>query len=302
MTVKYKQEDVLHPHMQTHGPESKWGHAILLQRKHCPPIVIHRVVALTQLPTHSQIDTCTLRETRLARLAHSKIGITHKIHSKHFTVAVISAPCSAHTPSTLPPSYHPVRSRRWFFGRSCRAHCSQASATLYPSPPSLLTPTHTDPSGRAFTPSLAHQLFRLLPGHMHARAHQPSYSHIQYSHTHHTERGKCWCTGSCCWSMSSPLQWSNKEEEEIKLLQYGCLLFHPPLIIQITLQCNRYSVQDVLTLLGERAGRRRRRKPEDFLCCQSLKAIQTSKCDNYLQEKKHKSLLKMGIKQAHKQS
>lgn len=102
--------------------------------------------------------------------------------------------------------------------------------------------------------------------------------------------------------MSSPLQWSNKEEEEIKLLQYGCLLFHPPLIIQITLQCNRYSVQDVLTLLWERAGRRRRRKPEDFLCCQSLKAIQTSKCDNYLLEKKHRSLLKMGIKQAHKQS
>lgn len=89
--------------MQTHGPESKWGHAILLQRKHCPPIVIHRVVALTQLPTHSQIDTCTLRETRLARLAHSKIGITHKIHSKHFTVAVISAPCSAHTPPPLYP-------------------------------------------------------------------------------------------------------------------------------------------------------------------------------------------------------
>lgn len=91
-------------------------------------------------------------------------------------------------PLHFTPSYHPVRSRRWFFGRSCRAHCSQASATLYPSPPSLLTPTHTDPSGRAFTPSLAHQLFRLLPGHMHARAHQPSYSHIQYSHTPHRER------------------------------------------------------------------------------------------------------------------
>lgn len=34
-----------------------------------------------------------------------------------------------------------------------------------------------------------------------------------------------------------------------------CLLFHPPLIIQITLQCNRYGVQDVRTLLKERAGR-----------------------------------------------
>lgn len=37
-----------------------------------------------------------------------------------------------------------------------------------------------------------------------------------------------------------------------------CLLSHPPLIIRIILQCNRYSVQDVLTLLKKRAGRRRK--------------------------------------------
>lgn len=79
-----------------------------------------------------------------------------------FIACAVSASCSTQEKTPPPPtllficfplSYHLFRSRRWFFGRSCRAHRSQAPASLYSSPPSLHTPTHTVLSGSAFTPS-----------------------------------------------------------------------------------------------------------------------------------------------------
>lgn len=57
-----------------------------------------------------------------------------------------------------------------------------------------------------------------------------------------------------------------------------CLLFHPPLIIQITLQCNRYGVAGCANPAQGKGGAERefrvgqnwsrtRYQGEDFLCC-----------------------------------
>lgn len=162
----------------------EWSNNMLFYCSEALPSNCHPPCGSSDTTTHTSTHAspgkpdcspCTQKEKKNKKQRH-----------KQDTSQTHSASRSAPPP---PPSYHPVRSRRWFFGRSCRAHRSQASATLCPSPPSLLTPTHTDPSGRAFAPFPAHQLFSLLPGHMHARAHRPSQSHIQHSHTH-THTGK----------------------------------------------------------------------------------------------------------------
>lgn len=103
-----------------------------------------------------------------------------------------------HLPLSFPPlAYHPVRSRRWFFGRSCTAHCSQASAPVCFSPPSL----HRLVRRRCFSfpYSSIIQAFARTHACLHARARQPLHTHTE----------KCWCTGSSC--RSSHLQcWSKQ--------------------------------------------------------------------------------------------
>lgn len=200
--VKDKQEEPSsHTHMWTHGPESNWGRCCAAE-KHCPPKLSSTLCY--NYPNTCNVNTyCTCsgkQDCSSSIHTHKSISATHKIQANQCILIFLHP-----EPSTPPPtpSYHPVRSRRWFFGRSCTAHCSQASATLCPSPPSLHTLSHTTVlSGSVFMSSLAHQLFRHLPGHIHARTHRPSYSH--------RHRGKCWCTGLSCWSMGRALQWLSK--------------------------------------------------------------------------------------------
>ena len=101
---------------------------------------------------------------------------------------------------------------------------------------------------------------------MHARSLIHTYKN-KHTHTHKdTERERerkvlRQRVVQCC-SMSSPV------EEKGGGIRLGycrvkqCLpfFFGPPLIIQITLQCNRYGVQDVLPLFRERAGQMRKSK------------------------------------------
>lgn len=164
-----------------------------------------------------------LRQQRLPSLRGEEISTARRI-TFQITASSITASRSTvqetHPPPPPPPplhlfSYHPVRSRRWFFGRSCRSRRSRASATLHPSPPSLHTPTHTVPSSSAFTPSPCSSIIQAF-ARTHACARTPTphirtYSIDRHTHTHTEEGGKCWCRGSCCWSTSSPLQWSDKE-------------------------------------------------------------------------------------------
>ena len=102
-----------------------------------------------------------------------------------------------------------------------------------------------------------------------------------------------------------------------------CLLFSPPppLIIQITPQCNRYTVQDVLTLLQEweeqersserdKTGRCSRYPGRNFFAASHLKlsrhvellsdVITGKKKKKKKKKKVLSSLLRIWIKQAHK--
>lgn len=237
---------------------------------HCPPIVIQSVVCLPQLPTHSQLNT--LRKTRLLSLRSWK-SVEHIKCITHIRTASAVSP-SLSTHNKHPPlSYHLVRNRRWFFGRSCRAHRSQAAASLYSSPPSLHTPTHTVPSGSAFTPSTAHQLFRLLPGHMHARARRPSeFARTVHKHTNTLGERKVLRQRVVPLQREQPspmVGW----EGDIRLgycRTEPCLLFHPPLIIKITLHRDRYAVQDVQT--GQGKGGAKQEVEENHRCTKVYEA------------------------------
>lgn len=98
--------------------------------------------------------------------------------------------------SSSPLPYHPVRSRRWFFGCSCTAHCSQASALVRFSPPSLHRPVRW--RLYSFPCSSIIQGFARTHACMHARAQQPL----------HTHRKMLMLVGR---SRSSPLQSWGKE-------------------------------------------------------------------------------------------
>lgn len=98
--------------------------------------VIHPTHALTKT-TH----TCTGKHNFSPFAGENKQHHTPhaQMHSKHFPM--ISLHLAPHLPlSSSASPYHPVRSRRWFFGCSCTAHCSQASAPVCSSPPSLHRP------------------------------------------------------------------------------------------------------------------------------------------------------------------
>ncbi len=239
---------------------------------------------------------------------HTEISASHtKTHPKHFHSLFCLCNLLHSRRNTqplpficIPLSYHPVRSRRWFFGRSCRAHRSQPPATLCPSPPSLHTPTHT-PS-RPAAPLLLPQLINYSDFCQDTcmRAHTEPHIHTYSIHTHihtHTQRESADAEGRAVGAWAALSSGLIGRRHQIRLLQCEAMppFFKPPLIIQITPQCNRYGVQDVLTLLKEREGRRKSEQGrtgdicqmcvtgEGFLCCQSLEAIQTSKCNKYFE-------------------
>lgn len=142
VTVKHKQEEPSsHTHMWTHGPESNWGRCCAAE-KHCPPKLSSTLCY--NYPNTCNVNTyCTCsgkQDCSSSIHTHKSISATHKIQPNQ-CILIFLHPAPNTPPPT--PSYHPVRSRRWFFGRSCTAHCSQASATLCPSPPSLHTLSHT---------------------------------------------------------------------------------------------------------------------------------------------------------------
>lgn len=176
------------------------------------------------------------------RLLHRHKSTSHKKKDQMFASASTGSTQEWQHPPVLfydSPSYHLNRSRRWFSGRSCRARRSQAAASTYSSLPSLHTPTHTVLlSGCTFTSSQAHQLFSLLLGHMECACTANLLQDIQQTHRH---REKCWCRRLSCWSMSCLLVGKGGGFRLGYCRIELCLFFHQPLIVYITLQCNRYS-------------------------------------------------------------
>lgn len=166
--------------MLTHGPWEFLRTCYSAWAQHCP---------LNLSPTQCTKTIHRSRENHNSSLHADRKGTTHQIHCKYFTMLFLHL--AIHHPLSFPPlPYHPVRSRRWFFGRSYTAHCSQAS------PPSL---HHLVRRCCYFPCSSIIQAFARTHACLHARALKPLCTHTE----------KCWCTESRC--RSSHLQcWSKQ--------------------------------------------------------------------------------------------
>lgn len=165
---------------------------------------------------HSHKDTCMHRKTQLCSLRVERNSTPHQMHAKYLTKILLRL--APHLPlSTSPLPYHPVRSRRWFFGCSCTAHCSQASAPVRFSPPSLHRPVRQ----RLYSSPCS----SIIQGFcqdtcMHARAQQPL----------HTHRKMLMLVGR-----SSPLQYWGKEVASCSMQPcHAVLSFFDPSVIVLT--------------------------------------------------------------------
>lgn len=153
--------------MQTHGPESNWGHAILLQRntalQDCHPPYAR---------THKN-NTYMHRKTQLLSLRGGK----NPQHHPHKCMPDISRwyLCTLHHTSLFPP--HPRLTIQSEAGGDFLGVAAQPIVARLLPQCAPLPHLYTVLSGGAFTPFPAHQLFRLLPGHMHACA-RTSHPHI----------------------------------------------------------------------------------------------------------------------------
>lgn len=123
-------------------------------------------------------NTCMHRKTQLCSLHVERNSTPHQMHAKYLTMILLHL--APHLPlSSSPLPYHPVRSRRWFFGCSCTAHCSQAFAPVCSSPPSLHRPVRR----RLYSFPCSSIIQGFARTHACMRAHNNPCIHTE----------KCWC-------------------------------------------------------------------------------------------------------------
>lgn len=159
--------------MRTHGPETNWGHAILLQRntalQNCHPPYAHTHKINTYI--HAQENTTSLppRGRKTAPHTHQCMPNISRWYL-----------CTLHHSSLFTPLPRlTIQSEAGgdFLGVAAQPIVARLLPQCAPLPH-----LYTVLSGGAFTPFPAHQLFRLLPGHMHAGARTSSpHIHAQKS-------------------------------------------------------------------------------------------------------------------------